>query len=152
MKRNYRQFYTLLKEHPQIDKDELVLQFTDGRTTHLTEMTGAEYMQMIGALEEASAPARAELKRWRSSALLRIGRLGINTIDNWDGINAFVSSRKIAGKPFYELKVPELQQLVRKLESIDRKGGLKAMEETAEEPHPKALEALSWIKRPTIAS
>lgn len=152
MKKNYKQFYALLREHPQVDKDELVLQFTDGRTTHLTEMTGSEYMQMIGALEEASAPARAELKRWRSSALLRIGRLGINTIDNWDGINAFVSSRKIAGKPFYELKVPELQQLVRKLESIERKGGLKSLEEKPAEPPIEALQALSWIKRPTVAS
>ena len=132
MKRNYRQFYTLLKEHPQIDKDELVLQFTDGRTTHLTEMTGAEYMQMIGALEEASAPARAELKRWRSSALLRIGRLGINTIDNWDGINAFVSSPKIAGKRFYDLTAEELQALVRKLEMIARSGGLKARDREPE--------------------
>lgn len=93
MKRDYKQFYALLRQHPRLDKDELVLQFTDGRTTHLTEMTGGEYMQMIGALEEASAPSQAELKRWRSSALLRIGRLGINTIDNWDGINAFVESK-----------------------------------------------------------
>lgn len=152
MKRNYKHFYALLKEHPQVDKDELVLQFTDGRTTHLTEMTGKEYMQMVGALEEASAPSRAELKRWRSSALLRIGRLGINTIDNWDGINAFVSSKKIAGKPFYELTVADLQQLVRKLESIERKGGLKSAEEKPEEPHPAALQALSWIPRSTVVS
>ena len=136
-----------------MDKDELVLQFTDGRTSHLTEMTGSEYMQMIGALEEASEPSRAELKRWRSSALLRIGRLGINTIDNWDGINAFVSSRKIAGKPFYELKVPELQQLVRKLEAIERKGGLKSLDQkTEEEANSEALQALSWSFRPTVVS
>lgn len=153
MKRDYKQFYALLKEHPQVDKDELVLQFTDGRTTHLTEMTGKEYMQMVGALEEASAPSRAELKRWRSSALLRIGRLGINTIDNWDGINAFVSSNKIAGKPFYELTVSDLRQLVRKLESIERKGGLKSLERKNEmEAASEALRALTWALRPTVTS
>ena len=152
MKRNYRTFYALLKQHPNLDKDELVLQFTDGRTTHLTEMSGKEYMQMIGALEEASTPTQAELKRWRSSALLRIGRLGINTIDNWDGINAFVESRKIAGKPFYQLGVSELQQLVRKLEAIERKGGLKSLEKDPEEASNEALQVISWFGRPSISS
>ena len=128
MNRDYRLFYALLRQHPYIDKEEIVLQFTDGRTAHLTKMTDSEYRQMINALKEASRPSQAELKRWRSSALLRIGRLGINTIDNWDGINSFVSSKKIAGKQFYELDVQELQQLVRKLESIEQKGGLKAVE------------------------
>ena len=153
MKRDYKLFYALLKQHPQVDKEELVMQFTDGRTTSLREMKDGEYMQMIGALEEASASSRAELKRWRSSALLRIGRLGINTIDNWDGINAFVASKKIAGKPFYELRVPELQQLVRKLESIEKKGGLKSLEQKPpEEAVSEALRALSWTHRPTVVS
>lgn len=153
MRSDYKLFYALLNQHPRVDKEELVLQFTDGRTTHLREMTDSEYMQMIGALEEASAPSRAELKRWRSSALLRIGRLGINTIDNWDGINAFVSSNKIAGKPFYELKVPELQQMVRKLEAIEKKGGLKSLDQkTDAEANSEALQALSWSVRPTVAS
>lgn len=152
MKKDYRQFYALLRQHPRIDKDELVLQFTDGRTTHLKEMTGVEYMQMIGALEEASAPSQAELKRWRSSALLRIGRLGINTIDNWDGINAFVESKKIAGKPFYQLKVAELQQLVRKLEAIEKKGGLKSLEEKPEDSTADAVTVHSWFSRSSIVS
>ena len=150
--RDYKQFYALLKQHPQVDKEELVLQFTDGRTTHLTQMKDAEYMQMIGALEEASAPSRAELKRWRSSALLRIGRLGINTIDNWDGINAFVESKKIAGKPFYQLKVAELQQLVRKLEAIEKKGGLKSLERDPDTASNEALQVVSWFGRPVISS
>ena len=152
MKRDYKLFYALLRLHPQIDKEELVLQFTDGRTTHLNEMKNDEYMQMIGALEEASAPSQAELKRWRSSALLRIGRLGINTIDNWDGINAFVESKKIAGKPFYQLKVAELQQLVRKLEAIERKGGLKSLEEKPEDSTADAVTVHSWFSRPSIVS
>ena len=131
MKKNYTKFYALLKRNPAVDKDELVLQYTDGRTTHLTEMSAAEYNEMVGALEEASAPSREELRRWRSSALLRIGRLGISTIDNWEEVNAFVSSPKIAGKVFYDLSVPELRELVRKLEAIARKGGLRKQEEPA---------------------
>lgn len=153
MTRDYKTFYALLKKHPDVDKEELVLQYTDGRTTHLTEMSDNEYAQMVGALKEASAPSRAELKRWRSSALLRIGRLGIPTIDNWDGINAFVSSAKIAGKPFYNLTVTELQQLVRKLEAIDHKGGLKSVETSATSgANSEALQALSWSCRSSAIS
>ena len=31
MKRDYRILFALLKQHPQVDKEELVMQFTDGR-------------------------------------------------------------------------------------------------------------------------
>ena len=153
MARNYKRFYALLRRHPGVDKNELVMQFTDGRTSSLNEMKDAEYWQMIGALDKSSSSSEAELKRWRSSALLRIGRLGINTIDNWDGINAFVSSSKIAGKPFYDLSIAELQVLVRKLESIERKGGLRSLDQkTAEEANSEALQMLSFALRPTITS
>ena len=153
MKRDYKPFYAMLKQHPSVDKEDLVLQFTDGRTTHLTMMTDGEYGNMLAALEISTAPSQQEIKRWRSSALLRIGRLGINTIDNWDGINAFVSSDKIAGKPFYDLTVSELQQLVRKLEAIERKGGLHARERKIEKVEVSAaLQALSWAYRSNISS
>ena len=145
-KRNYTRFYGLLRQYPGMDKDEIVLQFTDGRTTHLTEMNDAEYAEMLAALEEAARPSHAELKRWRSSALLRIGRLGINTIDNWDGINAFVSSPKIAGKPFYELTIQDLRDLVRKLEMIERKGGLHAHKE---QPVIPDVEKILKVYRPS---
>ena len=124
-RKNFGKFYALLKKCPGADKDELVLQFTDGRTTSLKGMTDAEFGEMLGHLGAAAAPSREELRRWRSSALLRIGRLGISTVDNWEEVNAFVSSPKIAGKVFYELSVDELRTLVRKLESIERKGGLR---------------------------
>lgn len=152
-KRNYKQFYALLKQHPHVDKAELVQQFTDGRTSSLTEMTDGEYQQMVDALEEASAPSRVELKRWRSSALLRIGRLGINTIDNWDAINSFVASPKIAGKLFYDLSISELRQLVRKLEAIEKKGGLTSMQQKASDNAvSEALQTLSWSARSTVTS
>jgi hypothetical protein len=135
-KRSYTRFYALLRKNPRIDKDEMVLQFTDGRTTHLTQMTDAEYDEMVESIERATNNTQAEIRRWRSSALLRIGRLGINTIDNWDGINAFTMSPKICGKRFYDLTVAELQALVKKCEMIAKAGGLRTRpreEETAQE-------------------
>ena len=138
-KRSYTKFYALLRKNPRIDKDEMVLQFTDGRTTHLPQMTDAEYEEMVATLETATNNSAAELRRWRSSALLRIGRLGINTIDNWAGINSFVSSPKIAGKRFYDLTVVELQELVRKLEIIIAKGGLHNGTEQARQDVPMTV-------------
>ena len=130
--KNFGRFYVLAKKNPAIDKESMVLQFTDGRTTHLREMYQEEYNEMCDAIEYgpdgARRSAEAErLRRLRSSVLLRIGRLGINTIDNWDGIDAFCMSPKIVGKEFRKLSAEELETLRRKLESIIRKGGLKDM-------------------------
>lgn len=130
--RSFARFYALLAKCPCADKESLVLQFTDGRTASLREMTAGEYEEMCAALEEAAGPDREQrerLRRLRSSALLRIGRLGISTVDNWDGIDAFCLSPRIAGKEFRKLTADELETLVRKLESILRKGGLRAAEE-----------------------
>lgn len=135
-KGSFARFYALMNKNPQIDKDELVLQFTDGRTTHLHEMQRAEFEEMCDMLQyggpEEQAARERELKRARSSVLLRIGRLGISTVDNWEGIDAFCLSPKIAGKRFAALTALELRGLVPKLESILRKGGLKSMEEKEE--------------------
>ena len=144
-KRSYSKFYALLRKNPRIDKDEMVLQFTDGRTTHLTAMTDEEYSEMVETIERQTANTREELRSWRSSALLRIGRLGINTIDNWDGINAFTLSPKIAGKRFYDMNVADLQALVRKCEMIARAGGLRSHDREAETP---AAETAQIFDRP----
>lgn len=132
-KNDYSRFYALLKQHPMANKEDLVSEFTDGRTTHVSEMRREEFNRLCDTLqygsEQEQTARNLALKRARSAALLRIGRLGISTIDNWDGINAFVESPKIAGKKFYDLSVEELQALVSKLESIIRKGGLKKTEE-----------------------
>ena len=134
----------LAKKNPAIDKESMVLQFTDGRTTHLREMYQDEYDEMCDTIEHgpdrSQRSAEADrLRRLRSSVLLRIGRLGINTIDNWDGIDAFCMSPKIAGKEFRKLSAEELETLRKKLESIIRKGGLKARQE--DQPAASADEA-----------
>lgn len=129
---NFGRFYALASKNPAIDKESMVLQYTDGRTTHLREMYRDEYNEMCDALEFGPGGSReSEFERrrrkLRSAVLLRMGRLGINTVDNWDGINAFCLSPKIAGKEFGKLSLEELDALIEKLELIIRKGGLKAL-------------------------
>ena len=41
--KSYGRFYALMRKHPEADKDDLVMQFTDGRTTSLREMTQKEF-------------------------------------------------------------------------------------------------------------
>ena len=152
---SYARFWAIFGQQQHIDKDELVLQFTDGRTTHLSQMKADEYNELCDALEGRynKTAYEQQVKKARSAVLLRVGRLGINTIDNWDAINAFVSSPKIAGKAFYDLSIAELQQLVRKLEAIERKGGLKsAAPQKTQEELAEALQVFSWSARPTTAS
>ena len=128
----YARFWCLIKGRElHIDKEELVLQYTDGRTTHLSKMTDAEYNEMCDAIEGRfnKSAYDQQVKKARSAVLLRVGRLGINTIDNWDEVNAFLLSPKIAGKLLYDMSLQEMRALVKKLEAIINKGGLKALKE-----------------------
>ena len=151
----FGRFWVLMKgrEH-MIDKDEIVMQFTDGRTTHLSEMTTAEYHEMCAALEGRfnRAAYEQQLKKARSAVLLRVGRLGINTIDNWDEVNAFLLSPKIAGKLLYDMKIDELKELTRKLEAIIRKGGIKSLHEEEQATHQEELTRLITSVKTTTNS
>lgn len=140
--KSYGRFYAAMKSHPEADKEDLVMQFTDGRTTSLRAMTQKEFDEMCDVLERTAMTKsqKTELKRLRSSVLKRIQKLGISTIDNWDGIDEFCMSPKIAGKKFAALNCEELKALIGKLEAITRKGGLKSLEERPKQimiPLPK---------------
>jgi len=114
--RNYAAFYALLKRMPEMDKESLVLQWTDGRTSSLREMTEAEYNMMIrelrGTVEDLEAKRKA-----RSAVLKQLQLYGVDTSD-WSIVDRFCSSPKIAGKPFRYLSTPELKCLRRKLLSM----------------------------------
>jgi hypothetical protein len=148
MAKNYKRFYALLKQNPDADKDELVMSFTDERTTSLREMTEDEFNALCDALQYGAGQgygqkSMAELKQARSAVLVRIQRLGIPTVDNWDGIDQFCLSRRIAGKRFAALTVAELRSLRTKLEMILRRGGLKDVRKRDKEDESAHLQALA---------
>ena len=148
MAKNYKRFYALLKQNPDADKDELVMSFTDERTTSLREMTDEEFNALCDALQSGAGQGyeqktMTELKRARSAALVRLQRLGIETVDNWDGIDQFCLSPKIAGKRFAALTVDELNALRAKLEMILRRGGLKEVRKREEEEAAARLQAFA---------
>lgn len=128
---NYARFYTLLKKMPGADKETLVEQYTNGRTTHLRETTQQEYnkmcrdMEQVAGYDERMSDIRRELRRKRSVCLKLMQQLGIDTTD-WNRVNAFCEDTRIAGKAFRHISIDELEALAVKLRTIARKGGLKA--------------------------
>ena len=130
--KNFGRFYVLARRNPDMDKESLVSQFTGGRTVHLREMRPEEYCRMCDALEFGSGrgdrnAAYERLRHLRSSVLVRLGRLGVSTVDNWDGIDAFCMSERISGKKFRDLTADELQHVGEDLrEEVPRPHGGRA--------------------------
>lgn len=123
MNGNYHRFYALLSRLQGADKEALVLSFTDGRTTHLREMTPEEYKALCAALEEQTG-WRDALRRRRSQCLRLMQRMGIDTT-SWPRIDAFCSDPRIAGRAFARLGVKDLDALQVKLRAIMSHGGLR---------------------------
>ena len=123
---NYARFYTLLKKMPGADKETLVEQYTDGRTTSLRETTRQEYGRMCRDMERETGydefveGIRRQLRRKRSEVLKLMQQLGIDTTD-WDRVNAFCTDARIAGKLFRKISIDELEELAVKLRAIKRK-------------------------------
>ena len=124
---NYAAFYALLKSMPGASKEDLVLQWTNGRTASLKEMSEREYTLMIRQLRQQIENLE-EKKKARSAVLKQFQLYGIDTTD-WDAVDRFCCNARIAGKPFRYLTIPELKSLRVKMLSIRNKAELKDYEQ-----------------------
>lgn len=124
---NYAAFYALLKSMPGASKEDLVLQWTNGRTSSLKEMSEREYSLMIRQLRQ-QVENLEEKKKARSAVLKQFQLYGIDTTD-WDAVDRFCCNARIAGKPFRYLTIPELRSLRVKMLSIRNKAELKGYEQ-----------------------
>ena len=124
---NYAAFYALLKSMPGASKEDLVLQWTNGRTSSLKEMSEREYSLMIRQLRQ-QVENLEEKKKARSAVLKQFQLYGIDTTD-WDAVDRFCCNARIAGKPFRYLTIPELKSLRVKMLSIRNKAELKGYEQ-----------------------
>lgn len=124
---NYAAFYALLKSMPGASKEDLVLQWTNGRTSSLKEMSEREYTLMIRQLRQ-QVENLEEKKKARSAVLKQFQLYGIDTTD-WDAVDRFCCTPRIAGKPFRYLTIPELKSLRVKMLSIRNKAVLKGYEQ-----------------------
>lgn len=118
---NYRRFYAALNAlripgDKEDYKESLVSQYTNGRTTHLHEMTVAEYNRCCDALEEQNG-RKSELRKQRSRTLSLMQKMGIDTTD-WAKIDDFCRNPRIMGKVFRHITPEEHPGLQRKLRAI----------------------------------
>ena len=124
---NFHRFYASFNRLPGGDaedlKETLVSSFTDGRTTHLHEMTRKEYDALCTSLEERTG-WKEQLKKKRSLCLKLMQKAGVDTTD-WARVNDFCQNPKIAGKVFAQLGLKDLDALRVKLRAIMGKGGLR---------------------------
>ena len=124
---NFQQFYAMLKDIPVSDKDELkatlVSRASNGRTTHLHELTPAEHTDLLLSMRGAIPRPDDERRHWRHVCLSLMRDYGVQT-DNWQAINLFVLNPRIAGKDFRSMKLDELQQLSVKLRAMIKKNYL----------------------------
>lgn len=114
--RNYAPFWAILKKMPGADKEAIVLQYTNGRTTSLKEMTDQEYRLMITALRCRVADGE-RLRAERSATLHQLQRYGIDTTD-WGEVNRFCAQSRIAGKVFAKITIAEHIALQSKMRAI----------------------------------
>ena len=124
---NYAAFFALLKSMPGASKEDLVLQWTNGRTASLKEMSEREYSLMIRQLRQ-QVENLEEKKKARSAVLKQFQLYGIDTTD-WDAVDRFCASPRIAGKAFRYLTIAELKTLRVKMLSIRNKAELKGYEQ-----------------------
>lgn len=118
--RNYSQFFALLKQMESASKEDLVRTYTNGRTDSLRAMSALEYRAMIGAMQRITTN-REELRKARSATLRLMQRYGVNTCD-WERVNSFCGDKRIAGKAFAQITIPEHVALQRKLRAMMDKG------------------------------
>lgn len=124
---NFGRFYAAIRELSVVGdrqdmKEMLVLQYTQGRTDSLREMTLQEYESCCRDLE-GKVRWKEELRRQRSATLLLMQQMGVDTTD-WERINRLCLEPRIAGKEFYKIDIEEHLRLRKKLRAIRRKGGL----------------------------
>jgi hypothetical protein len=111
-------------------KQDIVSEYTSGRTASLREMTLPEYSAALRGMAKAVATSDPEvrnlraLKKSRSFVLHQMQLMGIDTAD-WGRVDAYCLDSRIAGKKFAKLDEGELDALLVKLRVIRRKKEVK---------------------------
>ena len=122
-------FFSLLRDLPGAEKEQIVWQYSNMLTTSLREFYAKDpegYKYMLAEMQVKANQAKGRksvdpvLKTLRSSVLLRLQKHGVDTTE-WKNINIFLLQPRIAGKLLFEMDADELRKLIAKMEQILRK-------------------------------
>lgn len=156
--RNYKDIWAMLnKVAGPLGKEELkeILceGVSDGRTNSLTELSEVELNALRVELKKQTKSgysSSTELKKKRGQVLRQLLKYGIDT-RNWDAVNAFCRDSRIAGKEFGQLSIDELEELRKKMYSINRKsreGEEEKVEVKANRVKPKRNKLVIYTSKP----
>lgn len=129
-KAQLRKVYTLIRQqHLGEMKESLVAQFTNGRTTHVSEMTATEVSHLINALVKDDPDTRMRNKvlaichnmGWLMPGMHELNRLVVDR---------FLERRGVVKKALYNLRGGELVRVINQLEMIQKKNELQQFGKT----------------------
>lgn len=128
-KRSYGRFYGVLRALKGYEKEDAVFDYTNGRTTHLNDLSDSEYTGLCNHLESLSI-ADAEKKEAGSKVLTLLAKLGYPAYDaeGWRAVDNYLLHPRIAGKKYRDLSTEERRALIPKLNSILSKEQIKKSE------------------------
>lgn len=131
------QFWSLLRRQPDYNsayKDELkamfVWQWSGEKTVSLNEFYETDphkYRSMLMDMKKrALSKASNAIKSLRSQVLRLLAQIGIDTSGtdngNWEVINSYLLSPRIAGKRLNAMSIEELESCIGRLRMIKSKG------------------------------
>jgi len=94
------------------------------------DLTDRQMDELIERLKEAVSKRKTtppDVRQWRSNVMTMLNKCGVYADQNdWQRVNKFLLDKRIAGKLLYEMTVPEMKELHRKLASVARKKELEA--------------------------
>ena len=155
MPSNFARFYELARRintvlTPDEFKTMMVLQYTQNRTFHLSEMTLAEYNALCSALQKQlqgttqSQLLADKLRRTRGRTLHLLEQWGIDCRDR-ARVDEFLQQPRIAGCRFVQLDAPAHNRLQRKLQAMLKARSERQAEQDAA-PQPETLAPILPIR------
>ena len=119
---DFRRFFTILKNHPEADRHEMVYNATHGETDDIKLLTEEEYKALCEKLE-GKDKAKVEWKSAGSNLLHLLQLIGVNTAD-WDTVDEYLKNPRIYSgicpypKRYKETTTEERELIKKKIHSI----------------------------------
>ncbi|MGZ3753602.1 MAG: hypothetical protein ACXVAY_01505 [Mucilaginibacter sp.] len=121
----YSQFFAILKRNG-LEKEEVILEFTKGRSDSLSKLMPGEYEELMRRLARYNAPPPGDKQRKKMISIARQMNWGNDTNEVIAALNSWLLKQKFK-KALNNLTVQELGVMVTILEGSVYKGYLAAL-------------------------
>ncbi|RKR83226.1 hypothetical protein BDD43_3429 [Mucilaginibacter gracilis] len=112
---------------------------SDYNVTSSRDLTDKDLDALLNRVQAGAANRYSDdpkIKAWRSNVLVNLTKYGIySTPADWKRVNHFLMDKRIAGKLLYEMSVPEMQALCKKLIAMAKNRQEKQLSEIYQAVH-----------------